>query len=316
MACWTPSARKPAPDPAVCIGPAMSGEANFIAAMRAIAIDPVARGLNDDAAVLTFGGEALVLTHDMMAEGVHWLPDQDAADVACKLVATNLSDLAAKGARPLGVLLGFALGDREWDQRFAVGLHDALTQYDVALWGGDTVGTQSGDRVLGMTAIGHATHQPVPARDGAKIGDGVYLVGKIGAAMMGFEAIRDGTNHDSAAFRRPRALIEEGVALAPHVTAMMDVSDGLLLDAARMATASGVAFDLSTDAIAFICPEDRRNDALRWGDDYALLCTAPATARLPEFATRIGTVRTESDTPISLDGRCVEADDRLGFQHE
>ena len=97
----------------------MSGEAVFIDLMRALARDPAARGLADDAAVLEVGAETLVLTHDMLVEGVHFLPTADWADVAWKLVATNLSDLAAKGAEPLGVLLGFMLGAD--DERFAAG---------------------------------------------------------------------------------------------------------------------------------------------------------------------------------------------------
>ena len=81
-------------------------ESAFITALRSIPLHPGARGLADDCAVLDFGGEALVLTHDMLVEGTHYLPGADMADVAWKLVATNLSDLAAKGAEPLGVLLG------------------------------------------------------------------------------------------------------------------------------------------------------------------------------------------------------------------
>jgi thiamine-monophosphate kinase len=124
--------------------------------------------LADDAAVLGFGGEALVLTHDMMVEGVHWLPTQDMADVAWKLVATNLSDLAAKGAVPAGVLLGYMLG-RD-DARFLAGLREALDAFDVPLLGGDTVAAPAhatGRRAIGLTAIGRATHRPVlpaPAR--------------------------------------------------------------------------------------------------------------------------------------------------------
>ena len=113
----------------------MKGEAAFIAAMRALASEPAARGLADDCAVLEFGGPidswALVLTHDMMVEGVHTLPGQDPADVAWKLVAVNLSDLAACGARPLGVLLGHMLG--EGDERFAEGLGEVLDHYRVPL---------------------------------------------------------------------------------------------------------------------------------------------------------------------------------------
>ena len=88
----------------------MSRERAFIDQLKPLACDPAARGLVDDAAVLDVGGTMLVLTHDMIVEGVHFLPGDPPQDVAWKLVAVNLSDLAAKGARPIGVLLGYALG--------------------------------------------------------------------------------------------------------------------------------------------------------------------------------------------------------------
>jgi thiamine-monophosphate kinase len=92
----------------------MTGELDFIATLRAIATSPEARGLDDDVAVM---GE-LVITHDMIAEGVHYLAHDPAGSVAAKLVAVTLSDLAAKGATPVAVLLGYCLGDREWDRAF------------------------------------------------------------------------------------------------------------------------------------------------------------------------------------------------------
>src|ERR1700760_507411 len=98
----------------------MTGELAFVEALRRLATHAGARGLDDDCAVIEFGGEALVLTHDMMVEGVHYLAGQDPADVAWKLVATNMSDLAAKGAEPVGALLGYMLG-RD-DARFLAGL--------------------------------------------------------------------------------------------------------------------------------------------------------------------------------------------------
>jgi thiamine-monophosphate kinase len=110
----------------------MAGELEFIARLRDLASHPAARGLNDDCAVLEVGGETLILTHDSLAQGVHYLPDQDMADVAWRLVATNLSDLAAKGAEPLGVLIGYTLG-RD-DERFLDGLGEALRHYDVPCW--------------------------------------------------------------------------------------------------------------------------------------------------------------------------------------
>lgn len=259
--------------------------------------------------MIEFGGEALVLTHDMMAEGVHFLPEQDPADVAWKLVATNLSDLAAKGAEPLGVLLGYALGGD--DARFLEGLSQALEHYRTPLLGGDTV---RGPRTLGLTAIGRATHRPVPARSGARPGDALYLTGPVGAAMLGLEALRAGSK-DSLAYCRPRALLTEGRALAPLVTAMMDVSDGLLLDACRIARASGATLAIDRGAVPIAAPEDRRDEALRWGDDYQLLFTAPTGTFLPIAAYRIGEVRKAGNAPLLLDDAPLTEADGLGYEH-
>ena len=300
----------------------VSREATFIAALRAIAphalLHPGARGLADDAAMLEFGGETLILTHDMMVEGVHWLAGQDPADVAWKLVAVNLSDLAAKGAEPIGVLLGYTLGPD--DARFLVGLAEALAEFQVPLLGGDTVSAPTGSaRAIGLTALGRATCSPVPSRSGARPGDAVWVTGPLGGAMMGFEALRDGASGvDTRAFRRPRPQLVQGRALAPLVSAMMDVSDGLLLDASRMAEASGVTFALDSTAIPLApgVAEARRDDALTWGDDYQLLFTCPSARALPAVLpapVRIGTVAAPGPHPVLLDGMVPAG--RLGFQH-
>lgn len=259
--------------------------------------------------MLDIGGEALVLTHDSLVEGLHFLPGQDPADVAWKLVATNLSDLAAKGAEPLGVLLGYQFGAD--DARFLRGLEEVLTHYDVPLLGGDTVG-RAGAQVLGLTALGRATCRPVPSRAGAKPGDNLYLTGPVGAAMAGFAALKAGSG-DSEAYRRPLALLREGQALAPLVTAMMDVSDGLLLDASRMAEASCVTITIDRAAVPIATAEDQRDAALRWGDDYQLLFTAPTIAALPCQAFRIGSVDVAGDHPLLLDGAAPRGS--LGFEH-
>lgn len=292
----------------------MSGasEAAFIESLRALAHHPAARGLADDAAVLDLGAETLVLTHDMLVEGVHFLPAQDKADVAWKLVATNLSDLAAKGAEPLGVLLGYMLGDDP--DRFTQGLREVLEHYGVPLLGGDTV-SGGPPRAFGLTAIGRATHRPVPSRSGARTGDALWLTGEIGAAMLGFEALRDGTGSDSMAYRRPLARMAEGIALAPHVTAMMDVSDGLLLDAWRMAEASEVTLAIDGASVPIAAPEECRFDALRWGDDYELLFALPPGLQPPLPATRIGQVETRGFVPLFLDGEPIANSEGLGYEH-
>ncbi len=275
--------------------------------MRALPLHDGARGLDDDCAVLEVGSETLILTHDAMAEGTHYRKDADMADVAWKLVATNLSDLASKGATPIGVLLGHSLG--EDDARFLEGLSQALTAYDTPLLGGDTVASAN-PRTLGLTAIGRATHTPVPSRSGARAGDAIYVTGVLGAAMLGFE----GASEHLAAFNRPVPLLREGQALAPHVTAMMDVSDGLLLDACRMAKASGACFKLDSETIP-VAEAKRFDECIRWGDDYELLFTADPSARLLVPASRIGTVTLANTAALTLDGKALTPEDGLGYSH-
>lgn len=285
----------------------MTNELKFIESLRALARDPAARNLDDDCAVLELGGETLVVTHDVMAEGTHFRADADLADVAWKLVAVNLSDLAAKGAQPLGVLLGYSLGEN--DARFVEGLGEALKAFDVPLLGGDTV-RAGGSRHFGLTALGRATHVPVPDRRKARSGDTVWVTGVLGRALLGFEGREDHLE----AFSRPWPLLAEGRALAPQVGAMMDVSDGLLLDCWRMACASGVTIELDSAAVPVADPA-RRDACLRWGDDYELLFTLPAETAPPVAATLIGTVMPRGAAPLIIDRAPVPAPDGLGYRH-
>jgi thiamine-monophosphate kinase len=170
--------------------------------------------------VLQVGGETLVLTHDMMVEGVHYLPDDPPEDVAWKLVAVNLSDLAAKGARPIGVLLGYALGDGDWDSAFARGMASVLGAFALPLLGGDTVAMPKGaPRALGLTAIGAAAGA-VPARSGARPGDHLWVSGTIGDAGAGLKLLRGGQTEPAGLverYRNPRPRLEAGARLAPVV---------------------------------------------------------------------------------------------------
>jgi thiamine-monophosphate kinase len=293
--------------------------------LRAFASDPGARGLDDDAAVLELGGETLVVTHDMIVEGVHYLPADPPADVAWKLLAVNLSDLAAKGARPIGVLLGFTLGEAAWDRAFAEGFGAALAAFDIPLLGGDTVSAPS--RVLGLTAIGRATG-PVPARDGARPGDLLWVSGTIGDAGAGLEALRGEPGGAEALierYRNPRPRLEAGERLAPLVHAMMDVSDGLLIDAARMAAASACGVEIEIDSIPLSEPFcGTRLEAATAGDDYELLFAAAPSdaARLLALGeeiglpfSRIGRFAAGADLTLTEDGIRVPLPPRLGYEH-
>jgi thiamine-monophosphate kinase len=313
----------------------MTTESAFIERLRALATDPAARGLIDDAAVLEIGGARLVLTCDMIVEGVHFRADDPPADVAWKLVAVNLSDLAGKGARPLGVLLGYALGASDWDAAFADGLATALGAFDLPLLGGDTVAMPAGaPRAFALTALGVADG-PAPSRGGARPGDQLWTSGTIGDAGAGLGLLDAGKAGPAGLierYRNPRPRLEAGQRLAPLVTAMMDVSDGLLIDASRMAAASGcraiVELDqlpLSADLLALAGDgRDARLAAAAAGDDYELLFTADA-GRAAEIL-RLGD---ETGVPLSRIGRCaageglavtdrgdeVELPERLGYEH-
>ena len=278
--------------------------------------------------MLETGGSAIVLTHDMIVEGVHYLPDDPPADVAWKLVAVNLSDLAAKGARPMGVLLGFTLGEAAWDKAFADGLGLALRAFGISLLGGDTVSAPT--RVLGLTAIGQAAQVP-PYRSGASPGDQLWVSGTIGDSGAGLRALREGAAAPYLVerYRTPRPRLEAGERLVPLVKAMMDVSDGLLIDAARMAAASACGIDIALEAIPLsdayrAARGEARLEAATAGDDYELLfAAAPDDAprllalaeelRLP--LTPVGHFVPGAGLALSEDGAPVALPERLGFEH-
>ena len=320
----------------------MSGERDFIAQrLVPLATDPAARRLADDAAVWTPPlGRDLVFTHDVLAAGVHYLPGDPPGDVAWKLLAVNLSDLAAMGAAPAGVLLGLAMStaeDEAWREAFTAGLGRALAHFGVALWGGDTV-TGVAAAVLGLTAIGQLAPGRALGRDGAVVGDDIWVSGTIGDAGLGLAVARGETSGDTAGdrfllnrFRRPEPRLALGRGLAGLATAAMDVSDGLLIDAERMAWASGVRIDVRIGAVplspaAAVRGLDDVSLLARAtaGDDYELLFTAPAAA-----AEAVRAVAAAARTPISLLGgviagggvRALAGDgsditpDRLGWEH-
>ena len=306
-------------------------EADVIERLRRIATHPAAAGLLDDTALF----EGLVLTHDSIAEGVHFLATDPPSSVGWKLAAVNLSDLAAKGAKPEVALLSLTLsGDEEWDLGFIDGIEAACETYGLALIGGDTIALATGaPRVLGMTAIGRAGER-VPTRFGGKAGDRLWVIGCLGDSAAGLQQL----TKDPAAvgplvdiYRRPVPLVVPGQVLAPHANAMMDISDGLLLDATRLAEASRCSASIDLDSLP-LSPMfvQARGDTLEarlfaatGGDDYALLCAMPAdadpaTLSLPS-GTRIACIGTLAAAGSSLSltsgGSPVSVPERLGHEH-
>ena len=287
-------------------------EADFLARLRTLPLHPGARGLTDDTATLA----GLTITTDTLVEGIHYLPADPPQDVAWKLVATNLSDLAAKGAAVEGILLNYPLGDETWDAAFLNGLGEVLTELNCPLLGGDTVTLPANaPRILTVTAFGRDA--PAPPRSGGQPGDALYVTGTIGDAGAGLAIARAGTGDPAllARYRRPVPRLAEGRALAPRVNAMMDLSDGLLIDASRMAAASALAVTIDLAAVPLAPGVIDPIAAATAGDDYELLFAAPADRPLPVPATRVGTFTPGAGLTLTQDSRLVPLPPSLGYQH-
>ena len=256
---------------------------------------PGAFGLLDDAAVIAPpDGEVLVVTTDALIAGVHFLPDDRPADIACKALAVNVSDLAAKAAQPLAYSLALALprGWREeWLAAFAEGLREAQAAFGIALCGGDTTVSPAGPLMVAITAFGSVPRGAMVRRGGAQAGDCLYVSGTIGDAALGLKLRRGDADTqscplDDAArgtligrYLRPEPRLALREALLAHASAAMDVSDGLVMDCARMCAASGVGGRIEASqvplsaAAQMLVASDRGafERALTGGDDYEIL---------------------------------------------
>jgi thiamine-monophosphate kinase len=306
-------------------------ESEVIERLRRIATHEAARGLLDDAALF----HGLVITHDSIAEGVHFLPFDPPSSVGWKLVTVNLSDLAAKGATPAVALLSLTIrGDSEWEDEFITGVEAACESYALPLIGGDTIALPDGaPRVLGLTAIGYAGTR-VPSRSGGEPGDRLWLIGNVGESAAGLDQLLGDLKAIGPlvdVYRRPVPLLAAGQALAPYAKAMMDVSDGLLLDALRVAKASGCAIEIDLDSVplsgAFIRDRGKNLNARLFaatgGDDYALLAALPSefdplSLSLPSGPTMACVGILTAGTPeirLTSGGRAIELPEKLGHEH-
>ena len=286
-------------------------------------------GPGDDAAVLTCSDGRVVVTTDMLVEGRHFRCDwSDAADIGHKAAAENLADIAAMGAAPTALVVALALPAETkiaWVDGFLEGLLAESHRAGAALVGGDLV---RGDSItIAVTAFGDLGGATAVLRSGARAGDVLAVCGSLGSAAAGLAVLSRG-------FRSPRALVDAhrrpmpdyaaGVRAAEAgAHALMDVSDGLLLDADRLARASGIAVDIETAALprdeAVVTTASAYNlDPLTWilggGDDHALLAAFPAKGALPDGFTPIGKVMKGSgESRVLVDGQ--PAEHIAGFEH-
>jgi thiamine-monophosphate kinase len=267
----------------------------FIARYLApLATDPGAWGLKDDAAeFVSTPGRRLVLTTDTLVEGVHFLPSDPPETWGPKLLAVNVSDALAKGARPAACLLNLswppALGEPAF-AAFAQGLGDALSQWGVRLLGGDTTATP-GPLVLSLTLLAEAPPRGPVRRSGASAGQVLALtdtapigLGGLGLAVARGEGLVEAAlgTRALAHYRRPDVSpLAAADLIAAYATASLDVSDGLLIDANRLAQASGVGVEIALDRVGWPVADAPLSQRLGWataGDDYQALFTVPADA--------------------------------------
>ncbi|NJM33962.1 MAG: thiamine-phosphate kinase [Rhodomicrobium sp.] len=306
-----------------------------------------ALGLIDDAAVVGVPlGHDLVVKADAIIGGVHFFADDLPDAVAKKALRVNLSDLAAKGAKPIGYLMALALPAapaRTWLRRFASGLDEAQRAFGCHLMGGDT-DCRPGPLSLSITVFGSVPSGRMVRRGSARVGDQLFVTGTLGDAALGLALLKEpalAQRFDldasqvalmTARFLRPQPRLGLRQLLLAHASAAMDLSDGLMKDCGRMCAASGVAASLEAAALPL-------NDALRkavaedagWlktaasaGDDYEILAAIP-TAGVADFTAkaavldfpvaRIGQIREGAGVRMQQPDGADMTFDRTGWDH-
>jgi thiamine-monophosphate kinase len=296
---------------------------------------PGAFGLKDDCAcLLPPPGEDLVLTTDAVAEGVHFFSGDHAADVAWKALAVNVSDLAAKGARPIAYLMSLSFPEapsEAWLQQFVSGLADAQTSFGIHLAGGDT-DRRPGPVSISITAVGGVPAGRMVRRGTANPGDLLFLTGTLGDARLGLALRRDpelaeGFGLDAAGaasvvrrYLRPRPRLGLREALLGSARAAMDISDGLAKDLERLAKASGLRARVKGRDLPFSSPmfqslESRPEfflTAVTGGDDYEILAAVPPGSKRGFVAAATAGEVPVTEIGLLLPGEGVEILDRDG----
>jgi thiamine-monophosphate kinase len=286
------------------------GEFALIDELFAPLAGPGAYGLTDDAAIVALArGDELVVTADAIVEGVHFLSDDPPETIGRKALRVNLSDLAAKGAAPLGYLLVLSVPKQigfDWLKKFAKGLAKDQRQFGIALLGGDTTATP-GALTIAITALGAVPKGRMIRRKGAKPGDFVFVSGTIGDAGAALALLKRKAKAPWSLiprYRMPVPRLALGRALLDVASAGIDVSDGLLADLGHIADVSGVRITVDAGRLplsrAFRAWGGKPARAATAGDDYEIAFTAPARK-----LAAVARAAVAADTPVALIGRVV-----------
>lgn len=303
-------------------------------------------GVGDDAALLQVPpGMELVVSVDTMVEGVHFFPEVSPANLAHKLTAVNLSDMAAMGAEPRWATLALSLPhqDNDWLAEFSQSLDQISTEFGLQLVGGDTT---QGPLILTMQVMGLVEQGSALRRNGARPGDDIYVSGAIGDAALALASLQGKASLDEAAFKKvikrletPVPQLKLGRALRGVGTSCIDISDGLIAELEHIAQNSQVAMKIDIDQVPvsdsyrqYVSAGGALDLALTGGDDYQLLFTAPTDRQqqikdlseaLGIKISKIGQVldrmngNIESDYPLQLHfhDKPFKLQDNSGYQH-
>lgn len=265
-------------------------DAGELGLLRELEQRGLVQGIGNDAAQLD--GD-LVVTQDALVEGVHFRLDWISwRDLGFRAAAVNLSDLAASGAVPEALVVTLA-APADTELEHVVELYEGIAEAGTPVVGGDT--TRADSLILSITAIGRS--ERVPGRAGARPGDTIVVTGPLGAAGAAFRR---------GSYLRPPVRLEEGRRLARTANALMDVSDGLALDAARIAERSGVRIEIDLDRVPFAEGADLAD--LGFGEDYELLAAVPE----PDGFHEIGHCLDGSGVGLLHQGAKIELG---GWQH-
>lgn len=284
-------------------------------------------GIGDDCALLSIPtGYELAITTDTMVENVHFFADADPAQLGHKLLAVNLSDLAAMGAKPISVTLALTLPrvDENWLRQFSNGFLGLATQFSIDLIGGDTT---QGALTLTVQAMGIVPNGQALKRSTAQIGDAIFMTGNLGDAGLGLK-IKQGYRHEDAQealnrFHAPMPRIETGLALQGIASACIDISDGLLSDLGHILKQSEVGACIEWEKLPFSSSVNayiaQTGDALMpliSGDDYELCFTVPTKLAhcVPNNCTQIGTIEAQLGLRLKKSGH-IETLTAKGYEH-
>ncbi len=292
--------------------------------------DKLLLGPGDDAAVVAAPDGRVVVSTDVLVDGVHFRVDWASGEqIGRRAALASLADIAAMGATPTALVVGLsAPGTMAADLVLGIGkgLRDAATEAGATLAGGDV--TRSDVLTLAVTVLGDLGGRPPVLRSGARPGDLVAVAGRLGWAAAGLTVLSRGFRSPVSmvnAYRVPEPPLELGpVAAIAGATSMIDISDGLLADLGHIARASGVAMDIQTKAleihprlaeVASALGRDPLDWVLTGGDDHALAATFPGTGTLPLGFDVIGTVTAaaEGDPQVTVDGAVRPG--AAGWQH-